>query len=98
MGAYISFSGILTFKAADGVRKAASDTPPERLLVETDAPYLAPVPHRGKACHPAHTAITLAKLAEIKTVKTDEMARITSENFFYLFKKAKPPTGFNSVA
>jgi TatD DNase family protein len=91
LGGYVSFSGILTFKKSDAVREAAAATPMNRLLVETDAPFLAPVPHRGKPCEPAYTALTLEKLAEIKGVSREEMARRTTENFFGLFGKAKPP-------
>lgn len=90
LGAYVSFSGILTFKSAEEIREAAVLTPLERLLVETDAPYLAPVPHRGASNEPAFTVHTLAKLAEVKGVTAAEMAGITTENFFRLFSKAKP--------
>ncbi len=91
MGGYVSFSGILTFKKSDEVRKAASETPLERLLVETDSPFLAPVPHRGKPCEPAYTALTLNKLAEIRGLEPQEMARRTTKNFFTLFSRATPP-------
>ena len=91
LGGYVSFSGILTFKKSDEVRKAAADTPLERLLVETDSPFLAPVPHRGKPCEPAYTALTLNKLAEIRGLEPQEMARRTTENFFTLFSRATPP-------
>lgn len=90
MGLYISVSGIITFKKADDLRAAVADVPLERLLVETDAPYLAPVPHRGKPNEPAYTRLTAEKLAEIKGVGFDDIARITTENFFRLFSKAKP--------
>ena len=65
-----------------------------RLLVETDAPYLAPVPYRGKTNEPAYTAFTLAKLAEVKAVSVDDMARATTENFFRLFTKARKTAAF----
>ncbi len=87
-GMYISFSGIVTFKNADAVRAVARDVPMERLLVETDAPYLAPVPMRGKRNEPAFTAHTAAYLAEIKGFGLDELARATTDNFFTLFCKA----------
>lgn len=87
-GMYISFSGIITFKNADLVRAVARDVPMERLLVETDAPYLAPVPVRGKRCEPAFTAHTAAYVAEIKGLGLDELARATTDNFFTLFHKA----------
>jgi TatD DNase family protein len=87
-GMYISFSGIVTFKNAEAVRDVARDVPMERLLVETDAPYLAPVPVRGKRCEPAFTAHTAAYVAEIKGFGLDELARVTTDNFFTLFYKA----------
>ncbi|MCZ6636885.1 MAG: TatD family hydrolase [Alphaproteobacteria bacterium] len=87
-GMYISFSGIVTFKNAEPVREVARFVPLDRLLVETDAPYLAPVPMRGKRCEPAFTAHTAAHVAEIKDIEADEMARITTDNFFALFTKA----------
>ena len=87
-GMYISFSGIVTFKNAEPVREVARDVPLDRLLVETDAPYLAPVPVRGKRCEPAFTAHTAAYVAEIKGIGPDELARITTDNFFALFAKA----------
>jgi TatD DNase family protein len=87
-GMYISFSGIVTFKNADAVRMVARDVPMERLLVETDAPYLAPVPVRGKRNEPAFTAHTAAYVAEIKGLGLDEFARVTTDNFFTLFDKA----------
>lgn len=91
LGFYISFSGILTFKTADEVRKAADVTPMDRLLVETDAPYLAPVPKRGKTNEPSFVAHTAAKLAEIKGVSNREIADITTTNFYRLFTKATRP-------
>ena len=87
-GMYISFSGIVTFKNAEGVRAVARDVPLERLLVETDAPYLAPVPVRGKRNEPAFTAHTAAYVAEIKGLGPIELARATTDNFFTLFRKA----------
>ncbi len=87
LGGYVSFSGILTFKKSDEVRAIAADVPLDRLLVETDAPYLAPQPFRGKRCEPAHVAETARVLATVKGVSADEMARITTENFHRLFKK-----------
>ena len=86
---YISFSGIITFKKADDVRAVALETPLDRLLVETDAPYLAPVPHRGKDNEPAFVADTAAKLADLRGVSATEMAALTSANFFRLFSKAQ---------
>jgi TatD DNase family protein len=87
LGGYVSFSGILTFKKSEEVRAIAAEVPLDRLLVETDAPYLAPMPHRGKRCEPAHVAETAAVLAAVKGLPKDEIARITTENFHRLFKK-----------
>lgn len=91
LGGYISFSGILTFRKSDELRAIARDMPRDRLLVETDAPYLAPMPHRGKRNEPAFVAHTAAVLGETIGVGSDEIARITTENFFRLFKKAPRP-------
>ncbi|WP_274629017.1 TatD family hydrolase [Arvimicrobium flavum] len=87
LGGYVSFSGILTFKNSEDIRAIARDLPQSRLLVETDAPYLAPPPHRGKRNEPAYVAQTAGVLAETIGVSTDEIARITTENFFRLFSK-----------
>ncbi len=89
IGGYISASGIITFKKSQALRDAFATVPLERLLVETDAPYLAPEPHRGKPCEPAYTAFTAKKLAEIKNVSEEELERVTTENFFRLFSKAR---------
>ena len=89
LGGYVSFSGIVTFKKGEEVRAAAELTPLERLLVETDAPFLAPEPYRGRICEPAHTAVTLRYLADLKRVPVEELARLTRENFFRLFSKAR---------
>ncbi len=94
LGAYLSFSGILTFKNADGIRDAARACPQDRMLVETDAPYLAPMPHRGKTNEPAFTVHTLQKLADVKEVSAETMARATSDNFFRLFSKVPRPAAF----
>ena len=85
MGLYIAFGGALTFKNNKKAPAAAAVTPVDRLLLETDCPYMAPAPHRGKRCDPSMTAITCEKLAEIKGVSSEEMARITSENASRLF-------------
>ncbi len=87
-GGYVSFSGILTFPKSEELRAIARDLPAERLLVETDAPYLAPVPMRGKRNEPAFVAHTAAVLARIRGLEMDELARITTENFRRLFRKA----------
>jgi TatD DNase family protein len=85
MGFYISFSGVLTFKNAAALREVARSVPMERLLVETDCPYLAPLPHRGKRNEPAFVLETAAKLAELKDVSVEELALATSANFKRLF-------------
>ena len=87
LGLYISVSGIATFKQAEELRQTLAAVPMDRLLVETDAPYLAPVPNRGKRNEPAFVADTAAALAELKGLSTDDVARITTENFFTLFSK-----------
>lgn len=86
LGFYISFSGILTFNNAAQVRDVAKRVPGERLLVETDAPYLAPVPHRGKPNEPAYVAYVAARLAELRDVSVDEITALTSANFSRLFR------------
>ncbi|MBL6946946.1 MAG: TatD family hydrolase [Rhodospirillales bacterium] len=91
MGMYVSLSGIVTFKAAQALRDIAKDIPLDRLLVETDAPYLAPVPKRGKTNEPAFTAYTAACVAEIMEVSFPEFAEQTTANFFRLFSKAERP-------
>ena len=87
LGGYVSFSGVITFKNAGALRDIALTVPPDRLLVETDAPYLAPEPLRGKINEPAFVAHTAARLAALRDVDGDEMARLTTENFFRLFNK-----------
>jgi TatD DNase family protein len=91
LGAYVSFSGILTYKNAEDIRAVAQAVPMDRLLVETDAPYLAPVPYRGKTNEPAFVVKTLEKLAEVKDVTPQNMATVTSRNFFALFDKVPKP-------
>ena len=90
LGLYISLSGIITFKGAEELRQTVKKLPLDRLLLETDSPYLAPVPRRGKRNEPAFTKFTAAKLAELMSITVDEMAIQTTENFFMLFKKALP--------
>jgi TatD DNase family protein len=89
LGLYISFSGIVTFKKAVELRAVAKSVPLDRILVETDSPYLAPVPHRGKTNEPAYVAHTAAVVAGLKDVSPDELAFLTTGNFFRLFSKAK---------
>jgi TatD DNase family protein len=93
LGGYISFSGILTFKNSGELREIAASVPHDRLLVETDAPYLAPMPYRGKRNEPAYVANTAAVLAETVGVSADEIAKITTDNFFRLFTKMPRPAG-----
>ncbi len=86
MGFCISFSGVITFKTADELRAVAQSVPLDRLLIETDCPYLAPVPHRGQRNEPAFVVETAKKLAELKGMGLDEIAAITTANFKRLFK------------
>jgi TatD DNase family protein len=87
LGAYISFSGILTFKTAGEIRAVAADVPEDRLLVETDAPYLAPLPHRGKRNEPAFVVRTAEILAATRGVSFGQIAEATTANFHRLFTK-----------
>ncbi len=91
IGFYISVSGIVTFKAAEELRHSVSKVPLDRLLVETDAPFLSPVPKRGKTNEPAFTAFTAAKVAELKGVDEQTFAKASTENFLRLFTKVKVP-------
>lgn len=87
LGFYVSFSGIVTFKSAEAVREAARAVPQDRLLVETDAPYLAPVPMRGKRNEPAFVVHTAKRLAELRGSTTAELEAATTANFHRLFRK-----------
>lgn len=89
LGLYVSISGIVTFKAAEDLRTIVRDLPLDRLLVETDAPYLAPIPKRGKTNEPAFVAHTAARVAELKGVTLAELEAATTDNFFRLFTKAE---------
>lgn len=91
LGGFISFSGILAFKRSNELRAIAADVPLERLLVETDAPYLAPPPHRGQRNEPAYVRHTAQMLAEVKGVDLSVLARATTDNFFRLFGKVEDP-------
>lgn len=91
LGLYISMSGILTFKRSDELRAIAKDVPMDRLLVETDAPYLAPQQFRGKRNEPSYVAQTCEVLADVKGVSVDDMRAITTDNFFRLFSKVSKP-------
>ncbi|MGB3645289.1 MAG: TatD family hydrolase [Mesorhizobium sp.] len=91
LGGYVSFSGILTFRNSADLRAIAADVPRDRLLVETDAPYLAPVPFRGKRNEPSFVAQTAKVLAETIGVSEAEIAKLTTDNFFRLFSKMPRP-------
>jgi TatD DNase family protein len=88
LGGYLSFSGILTFPKSSDLRAIAADMPPDRLLVETDSPFLAPVPFRGKRNEPAHVVHTAKTLADIRGMTPDTLADLTTSNFARLFTKA----------
>jgi TatD DNase family protein len=88
LGLYVSFSGILTFKKSEALREVARSVPLDRLLVETDAPFLAPGKYRGKRNEPAYVVETAATLAQLKGVTPEELARATTDNFFRLYSKA----------
>lgn len=90
LGLYISISGVVTFKTADALRSTVREVPVERLLVETDAPYLAPVPKRGKRNEPAFTIHTATMVAALKGLEPEAFGRRSTENFFRLFSKAVP--------
>lgn len=88
MGFYISFSGIVTFKNASDLKEVAKQIPLERLLVETDSPYLAPVPFRGKTNQPAYVKYVAQEIANLRGISVEEVAEVTTANFFTLFKQA----------
>ena len=90
LGFHISFSGIVTFKNAQALKDVAKRVPLERMLVETDSPYLAPVPHRGKTNQPAFVKHVAEEIARLRGIAFEEVARATTENFFRLFRDARP--------
>ncbi len=90
LGYLVSFSGMITFRAADNIREAAAGLPLDAMLVETDTPFLAPVPHRGKPCEPAYVVETAKKLAEVKTADIETVAGLTTANFETLFARPAP--------
>ena len=90
LGFHISFSGIVTFKNAKDLKEVARRVPLERMLVETDSPYLAPVPHRGKPNQPAFVKHVAEEIAALRGIAFDEVAAATTENFFRLFRDARP--------
>jgi TatD DNase family protein len=89
MGFYISFSGIVTFKNATALKEVAKRVPLDRILVETDSPYLAPVPYRGKTNQPAYVKYVAQEIASLRGISEQEVATATTENFFRLFKHAR---------
>ena len=97
LGGYISFSGVVTFKSSTALRDIAAKVPLDRLLVETDAPYLAPEPMRGRSNEPANVVHTAALLARLRGFEPDEFARVTTANFARLFSKV-PAASFASAA
>ena len=88
LGLSISLSGIVTFKNASELQEIAAEIPDDRLLVETDSPFLAPVPHRGRTCEPAYVADTARFVAGLRGIETEALADVTAANFFRLFSKA----------
>lgn len=90
LGLSISFTGIMTFKTSQAIRDIAASLPADRIMVETDSPYLAPPPHRGKRNEPAFVFEIARVLAQVRGVSFDEICRQTTDNFFRLFSKAKP--------
>ena len=93
LGFYISLSGILTFKKSTDIQDSVRKLPIERLLIETDAPFLAPSPHRGKRNEPAYVAHVASKIAELKALRLNVVEETTTQNFFTLFNRAKQPSG-----
>jgi len=98
LGLHVSFTGILTFKKSDDLRAIAAELPADRILVETDAPYLAPGRYRGKRNEPAYVVETAKVLAEVRAVNMDEIARQTTDNFFRLFTKVPQDAMVNARA
>ena len=90
MGFYISFSGIVTFKNASALKEVARHVPLDRILVETDSPYLAPIPFRGKTNQPAYVKHVAEEVARLRNISIDELANTSTLNFFTLFKRATP--------
>lgn len=88
LGFYISFSGIVTFKNAASIKEVAKHVPLNRILVETDSPYLAPIPYRGKTNQPSYVKYVAEEIAKLRGIEFDELAVATTENFFNLFKHA----------
>ena len=95
LGLYVSFTGVVTFKKSDALREIAKSVPLDRLLVETDAPFLAPQPFRGKTNEPAYVVHTAEALAQVKGVPVAEIAAATTDNFFRLFRKVPRPAALD---
>lgn len=91
LGLYVSFTGVVSFKKSDALREIAKAVPLDRILIETDAPYLSPEPHRGKTNEPAFVVHTAAAIAKARVLTTDQIAAATTQNFFRLFTKVKRP-------
>ena len=89
LGFYISFSGILTFKKAEDLRQVAAFVPLDRMLIETDSPYLAPVPYRGKTNNPSYVPFVAKQIAELRKLPVEAIGEATSRNFETLFKGVK---------
>lgn len=98
LGLYVSFSGVISFKKTEDLAALARALPLDRLLVETDAPFLAPVPYRGKTNEPAYVVHTAAALARVRGLSDSEIADATTENFFRLYTKARRPQAGESAA
>lgn len=97
LGLYVSFSGVISFKKTEALQAIAREVPIDRVLVETDAPFLAPVPYRGKTNEPAYVAHTAVALARIRGLTESEIAAATTENFFRLYTKARRPAAPESA-
>ena len=98
LGLMVSFSGVITFKKSEALRAVAAEVPLDRLLVETDAPFLAPEPYRGKRNESAYVVHTAATLAQVKGVDAQTLARATTDNFFRLYSKTPRPTAGTAAA
>lgn len=91
LGGYVSFTGVVSYKKNDALRAIANEVPLDRILVETDAPFLSPVPYRGKTNEPAYVVHTAAALAEARAIPAADFAKATTDNFYRLFTKARRP-------
>jgi TatD DNase family protein len=98
LGGLVSASGVITFRKSEALREIFAEVPMDRLLVETDAPYLAPAPYRGKTNEPAHVAHTAATLAQVKGVSAEALANATTDNFFRVFRKVPRDSAAASAA